>query len=446
MLILLFICVFAFSACDNNNQPQTPSNPTDGTTENGTHVHSFGNWVVLKEATCTAKGEKERSCSCGEKETANIDLVAHTEVVDEAVPATCTADGKTEGKHCSVCNETIIAQTIIPATHTDGEFIIDVPSTIYEEGIQHQLCDICEQTIQTNIPVPRIVSTGLAYQVNPNGNTCTIIRIGTCTDTEIGIPETIDGYTVTAIGDNAFDGSTNVQGIYIPETISYIGNRAFYKCSAISEIRIPSTVLQIGKQIFMGCDSLEIVYYDSSYAPMEGETFFKNEAIKKVVFGDNLTTIPDYICYNCENLEEIVLSKNTKQIGHYAFYCCTSLTEINLPDGLINTGWYAFRGLKIKELVIPDSVTNIHNSFRECDELERIVFPVSIISVPSQTFYICGSIKEVYYKGNQLDWSGINVAESSTALLEAEVFFYSEFEPADEGNYWHFVDGVITKW
>ena len=65
-------------------------------------------------ATCTEKGKTEgKHCSvCNEVLVAQEEVAAkgHTEVVDAAVAATCTAKGKTEGKHCSVCNEVLVAQ------------------------------------------------------------------------------------------------------------------------------------------------------------------------------------------------------------------------------------------------------------------------------------------------------------------------------------------------
>lgn len=52
-------------------------------------------------------------------ETAPATCTTHTEATDEAVVATCTAAGRTEGKHCSVCGEVLVAQQTIPALGHD---------------------------------------------------------------------------------------------------------------------------------------------------------------------------------------------------------------------------------------------------------------------------------------------------------------------------------------
>jgi hypothetical protein len=108
------------SATDTTNAPDTTSAPEttmapEVTTE-PPHTHSFGSWVVAEAATCTKAGVEERSCACGEKETKSIAALGHTEVVDKAVAPTCTSAGKSEGKHCSVCNTVTVKQTEIKAT------------------------------------------------------------------------------------------------------------------------------------------------------------------------------------------------------------------------------------------------------------------------------------------------------------------------------------------
>ena len=78
--------------------------------------HDFGAWTQTKAPTCTEKGEEKRTCSrCSETETREIAVKEHTVVIDAAVEATCTAAGKTEGKHCSACNTVLLAQEVIPA-------------------------------------------------------------------------------------------------------------------------------------------------------------------------------------------------------------------------------------------------------------------------------------------------------------------------------------------
>ena len=122
-------------------------------------------WTVDEEADCVNDGSKSRHCSrCDAKtDVTVIEAKGHTEVVDKAVAATCTADGYTEGKHCSVCNAVIKAQERIAATgHKYVETVVE-PSysnrgyTLYE-------CSVCGYSYKDNYEEQLIVPavTGFA--------------------------------------------------------------------------------------------------------------------------------------------------------------------------------------------------------------------------------------------------------------------------------------------
>lgn len=82
--------------------------------------HDMGEWTVAEEATCTKDGEKRRACSrCDYFQISEIKTPGHAEVIDEGIPATCTEDGLTDGKHCAVCAEVLIAQEEIFAAGHD---------------------------------------------------------------------------------------------------------------------------------------------------------------------------------------------------------------------------------------------------------------------------------------------------------------------------------------
>ncbi len=124
------------------------------------HEHKNDDGVVTAP-TCTEEGYTTYTCKiCQEKTVADkVAALGHTEVVDAAVAATCTEAGKTEGKHCSVCETVLVAQETVEAkghTYSDGKCSVcgekdpsdTVPAHTHRYSISSKLngygkCTIC---------------------------------------------------------------------------------------------------------------------------------------------------------------------------------------------------------------------------------------------------------------------------------------------------------------
>ena len=96
---------------------------------------------------------------------------------------------------------------------------------------------------------------------------------------KIVIPETIEGYPVTAIGEGAFSPCSHIteiilpsglktigdsafayvsfETVHIPDTVTYIGAGAFWRCKKLKEITIPESVTVLSDKMFYECEKLE---------------------------------------------------------------------------------------------------------------------------------------------------------------------------------------------
>ena len=121
-------------ACDEcgygKETPDTPDTPT--------HSNKYSTSVTITP-TCEVKGEMKFTCDCGDSYTKEIPALGHTEVIDEAVEATCSSTGLTEGSHCDICGEVIIEQEVIAKLgHSDND--------------GDDICDLCNKTISVIDP------------------------------------------------------------------------------------------------------------------------------------------------------------------------------------------------------------------------------------------------------------------------------------------------------
>ncbi len=120
--------------------------------------HSFGEWTVVKAASCTETGSEKRACACGKEETREVAKKAHTEEILKAVEATCTSEGLTEGKKCSVCGEILVKQTeVAKKAHTE-EIIPGKEATAEESGLtEGKKCSVCGEILVKQEVIEKLV-------------------------------------------------------------------------------------------------------------------------------------------------------------------------------------------------------------------------------------------------------------------------------------------------
>ena len=119
--------------------------------------HSFGSWTTTKEATCTDKGSKKRSCtSCGYSETAEIAATGHNYTTKVVAP-TCTAQGYTLHT-CSKCGNNYKDTYTNAKGHSFGSWTTTKEPTCTEKGSKKRTCTVCGHS-----ETAEIAATGHSY-------------------------------------------------------------------------------------------------------------------------------------------------------------------------------------------------------------------------------------------------------------------------------------------
>lgn len=227
-----------------------------------------------------------------------------------------------------------------------------------------------------------------SYKVNEDGVSCTITGFAKekyeKKYSNIEFPSSINGYTVTAIGDEAFCNNRKIETIKFSDTIVSLGKRAFMgtNCSIIgdfnnieyfgdccffSTLGLKGDLLTFGQNVkYLGYGSFEKAQYkrvEYNCDPSVIQDFVNNlnHALESVKLPEGLEKLPIWFFMGCDLLKEVVLPNSLKDIGYCAFDRCKSLEELILPESLEKMDCDAIMDCdNLKKIYIPSKLTNFY--------------------------------------------------------------------------------------
>ena len=347
---------------------------------------------------------------------------------------------------------------------TVDDWVVDKEATCTEPGLKRLVCS-CGQTLETK-EIPALghdfnegvcqvcdgnASIGLRYTLNEDNETYSVSGLGTCTDTDIVIPQTYYGKLVTRIGNEAF-GSENITSIRIPKgvksigdhslmlrnnstsitvdpenevyrsagnclieistktlvagfpnsiipddgSVTRIGDSSFYMCYGLTSIEIPDEVTSIGKRAFERCFDLTSVKIGKGVTRIDENAFYCCTSLASVKLGDSVTSIGENAFYKCRGLTGIEIPDSVMNIGNSAFYACESLANVKLGDGVKSIGKSAFEGCNgLTSIEIPNGVEKISSmAFRYCG-LTSVSIGDGVTNISERMFDSCARLTNI---------------------------------------------------
>jgi len=215
-----------------------------------------------------------------------------------------------------------------------------------------------------------------------------------------------------------------VTDLVIPNSVTNIGACAFAGCTGLTSITIPNSVTNIGASAFNDCDNLTAVHitdleawckmkfdkesfmeYSSTPLYYAHHLYLNGKEIKDLIIPNTVTSIEHSVFYGATGLTSITIPNSVTNIGTYAFEGCNNLATVHITDleawcriefagngssPLSYAQHLYLNGKEVKDLMIPNSVTNVGNhTFSGCTGLTSITIPNSVTSIGDYAFKYC---------------------------------------------------------
>jgi hypothetical protein len=249
------------------------------------------------------------------------------------------------------------------------------------------------------------------YNYTTNNGTITITGY-TGPGGAVVVPNSIHGWAVTGIGEDAFRITlTRLTSITLPSSVTTIGSWAFSD-TGLTNMFISASVTSIGHGAFFTCSNLMAITVDAanaSYSSVDGILFNKNQTtvvqcpggrVESVTLPGSVTDLGNMAFYGCSSLLGVTIPNGVTGIGSALFCGCSSLSSVTVPDNVTSIANAAFLGCSsLTNATLGKGVTGIGSyAFCGCN-MASITLPSSIGSIGDWAFADAG-LREIYFKGS----------------------------------------------
>ena len=268
-----------------------------------------------------------------------------------------------------------------------------IPASIQVEGVEYTVTSIGEKAFDN---CNRLYSISIP-------NSVTSIKKGAFSFSGL-VAVTIPA-SVTSLGEHAFEGCWSLTTVNLSEGLKSIGEWAFAH-TGLFTVTIPNSVESIGEWAFSGCSDMHSMkvkkgntHYDSNNdcnAIIETATNTLIAGCLNTIIPNSVRVIGPNAFWGCR-MTSLTIPEGVTMLDRAALSCCYNLQTITLPKSVTTIGEFAFSSCEsLTSIDLPEGITSIGNdAFMSCLSLSSIIIPASVTSIDGMLFTGCRNLVSI---------------------------------------------------
>ncbi len=307
--------------------------------------------------------------------------------------------------------------------------------------------------ITTLLPLPASAGTYDIFTYEITDGKVTITGCAKNTTGKVVIPDAIEGFPVTAIGEEAFYRQTKITEIILPDTVNTISKAAFSVCSKLTAINLPSNLTSLNDSILYYCTNLTSLHIPASVTSIhygafkfcpklssltvdkgnqhfhsvdnciietDTKTLVAATANCQIPADGSVTTIASGVFYNNPSLTTVTIPHGVTTVKGDAIMYCENLVSLHLSDTVNSFVRQTNANRKISSLTV-DKNNPVYHSANNCiieTDTKTLIQGCSTSKIPTDGSITTIGIYAFYFSGV----TSITIPEGVTDIKHAAFF------------------------